>query len=207
MTKFIKIPIEVSARHCHISKEDCQKLFGKTKLTFLKKIGQSQFAAKETINLFYKGKILKNIRIVGPFRIQTQVEISLTDAIFLGIKPCLSMGLPEEPLIKTPGAEIIGSKGKLKLKHGIFTDYRHLHLNIETAKKLNLSQNQKVKVLIKGKRGLIFDNVFVTIGKNYNTSLHLDTDEGNAAGIIKKGTGYLKIKNSKCKSQNDNVEY
>ena len=189
--KFLKIPVEVSARHCHICQKDFLKLFGKEKLIPLKKLGQAQFAAKETIDLFCKEKFLKNIRIVGPFRKQTQVEISLTDAFYLGIRPCLSLGLPEEPLTKTPGAEIIGPKASLKLKHGVFTDYRHLHLNTQTAKKLNLKQGQKKKVSIKGKRGLVFDNVFVTIGKNYNSSLHLDTDEGNAAGITKKGIGYL----------------
>jgi len=189
--KKIKIPVEISARHAHISQGDFLKLFGKKNLTPFKKLNQSQFAAKQTIDLICNGKTLRNIRIVGPFREATQVEISITDSFLLGLKPCLSLGLPEESLEHTLGGGILGPKGKLKLDYGIFSDYRHLHLNTKTAKRLNLKQGQKVKVEIKGKRGLIFDNVFVTIGEKYNTCLHLDTDEGNSCGIIKKGTGYL----------------
>mgnify|MGYP001198479980 CR=1 FL=1 len=191
--KKIKIPVEVSARHAHISQEDFYKLFKKNNLTPLKDLGQNQFAAKETIDLICGKRSLKNIRIVGPFREATQIEISITDSFSLGLGPCLSLGLPEESLENTFGGEIVGAKGKLKLKYGIFNDYRHLHISSKTAKKLNLKQGQKVKVEIKGKRGLIFDNIYITIGEKYNTSLHLDTDEGNACGITKSGEGYLII--------------
>ena len=183
------IPIEISARHIHLTQKDFEKLFGKKKPTFLKKLSQNQFAAKETVDLVSsQGKVLKKVRLVYPFRQKTQVEISLTDAIHLKIKPVFRLS---GDLKNTPGIEIIGEKGKIKIKEGVIIPLRHLHLSKKEAKALKLKNGQKVKIQVLGKRALIFENVIVRVAKNFNLALHLDTDEGNACGIPKKGKGLL----------------
>lgn len=190
MRKF-KIPIEVSARHIHINKEDFKKLFNKENLTVFKKLKQNQFSAKETLDLEYKNKLLKNIRIVGPFRENTLVELSLTDFIYLKLKPVFYIGLKREKIDKTDNVKLIGPNGVLKINRGIIVHLRHIHLDLKTAKKLKLKDGEKVDVEILGKRGAILKNVYIRVNENFNPSLHLDTDEGNAVGIIKKGWGYI----------------
>jgi len=184
----IIVPVEISARHVHLTQKHFEKLFGKKKPTFLRKLSQSQFAAKETVDLVFKDRVIKNVRIVYPFRKKTQVELSLTDAIYLKIKPVFRLS---GDLKNTPGIKIIGLKGEINLKEGVIVPLRHLHLSPEEAKKLNLKNKEKIKIRILGKRALIFENVIVRVKKGFNLALHLDTDEGNAAGIPKKGKGIL----------------
>ena len=187
MEKII-VPVEISARHIHLTQKHFQKLFGKKDPTPLRKLSQSQFAAKETVDLVFKDKVIKNVRIVYPFRKKTQVELSLTDAIHLKIKPVFRLS---GDLKNTPGIKIVGPKGEINLKEGVIIPLRHLHISPEEAKKLNLKNKEKVKIRILGKRALIFENVIVRVKKGFNLALHLDTDEGNAAGIPKKGKGIL----------------
>ena len=184
----IIVPVEISARHIHLTQKHFQKLFGKKDPTPLRKLSQSQFAAKETVDLVFKDRVIKNVRIVYPFRKKTQVELSLTDAIHLKIKPVFRVS---GDLKNTPGIKIVGPKGEINLKEGVIIPLRHLHLSPEEAKKLNLKNKEKVKIRILGKRALIFENVIVRVKKGFNLALHLDTDEGNAAGIPKKGKGIL----------------
>ena len=184
----IVVPVEISARHIHLTQKHFQKLFGKKDPTPLRKLSQSQFAAKETVDLVFKDRVIKNVRIVYPFRKKTQVELSLTDAIHLKIKPVFRLS---GDLKNTPGIKIVGPKGEINLKEGVIIPLRHLHVSPEEAKKLNLKNKEKVKIRILGKRALIFENVIVRVKKGFNLALHLDTDEGNAAGIPKKGKGIL----------------
>jgi len=184
----IIVPVEISARHIHLTQKHFQKLFGKKDPTPLRKLSQSQFAAKETVDLVFKDRVIKNVRIVYPFRKKTQVELSLTDAIHLKIKPVFRVS---GDLKNTPGIKIVGPKGEINLKEGVIIPLRHLHISPEEAKKLNLKNKEKVKIRILGKRALIFENVIVRVKKGFNLALHLDTDEGNAAGIPKKGKGIL----------------
>jgi len=186
--KIIKVPIEVSARHLHITAEDFNFLFEKKEPSFLKKLGQNQFAAKETVELINKQKSIKKVRVVAPFRDKTQVEISVTDAINLGIKPVIRIS---GSLKNTPAIEIKSPRGKLRIKEGVIVAQRHLHLNSNEAKKLGLKNKDIISVLAKGKRSVLFNNVVVRVSSQYNLCVHLDSDEGNAAGIFKKGTGYL----------------
>ena len=186
--KFVKVPIEISARHIHITQKDFLKLFGKKEPTLYKKIGQGQFAAKEVLEIRNGKRFIKNVRIVAPFREKNQVEISLTDAINLRIKPVIRMS---GNLEGTPGLELVGPKGKLKLKKGAIVAQRHLHLNEKEAKKLGLRHRDVISILVRGKRAVLFGNVIVRVNKKFNACVHLDTDEGNACGISKKGIGYL----------------
>ena len=185
---FIKIPIEVSARHIHITQFHFEKLFGKKEPAFYKQLGQSQYATKETLTLKNGKKEIKNVRLVVPFRKETQVELAYTDAINLNIKPVLRLS---GCLRNTPGVELIGPKGKVKLQKGVIVAKRHIHLSPKEAEKLNLKHKDIVSVLVRGKRAILFGNVIVRVKEGFNMAMHLDTDEGNACGISQKGTGYI----------------
>lgn len=185
-----KIPIEVSARHVHLSLSDLEALFGKGyELKKLKRLTQaSDFAAKETVDIKNGLKTIKNVRVVGPVRKKSQVEISRTDAFNLGVKIPLRLS---GNLEGTPGIILIGPKGKVCLKEGTIDDQRHIHCNLKEAKVMGFNKNSVVSVKVEGRKSLTFHNIKVRIGKDYKLSMHIDTDEGNAAGINKKGEGIL----------------
>lgn len=178
----MKINIEVSARHCHLSQQDLDKLFGLNyRLKILKPLSQpSQFAAKETIVLKTKDGEINNLRILGPVRQKTQIELALTDARKLGIKPPLRLS---GDIAGSTGGVLIGPKGKIILKEGVIIALRHIHANPQIAQKLKLSTGKKCSVKTLGPRSVIFNNVSVRINKDFGFSMHIDTDEGNA-GLI-----------------------
>ena len=190
-----KIIAEVSARHLHLCQKDLEILFGSPrgeagkKYLLHQKSALSQtghYAAQETVNLVNKSKSL-TVRIIGPTRPDTQVELSMTDCKFLDIKPILRLS---GDLKNSSGLTLVGPKGKLKLKTGVIVAKRHLHLAIQDAKKWQLKNNQKVSVQVKGERALVFKNIIVRVGEG-QTRLHLDTDEANAAGIKNGEIVYL----------------
>ncbi|MDD5341566.1 MAG: phosphate propanoyltransferase [Patescibacteria group bacterium] len=176
-----KIQVEVSARHCHLSKNDLEKLFGKGyKLTVLKKVSQpGQFSANEEIKIIGSKGELK-LRVVGPIREKTQVELPVTDCYrFLGIEPVLRVS---GDIKGTPGAVLVGPKGRVEIKEGVIVAQRHLHVSDKEAKDLKVKNGDLVSVKIKGVRGLTFDQVIVRAGKEHKKSFQIDTDEGNACG-------------------------
>lgn len=191
----IEVPIEVSARHIHLSKNDLEKLFGKDyQLKKIKNLYQpGDFIAKERIDIKAGEKILSKVAIIGPVRKKTQVELSHTDIIFLRIKPAVR---DSGDIEGTPGATLVGPKGEVKLKQGVINTWRHIHCNFQEAKKLGLKDGQLVSVKTKGNCSITFHNVKIRIGKNYRFCMHLDTDEGNAACIPKKGKGVILFINS-----------
>jgi putative phosphotransacetylase len=185
-----KIPVEVSARHCHLAKQDLEKLFGKDyELKKTKQLTQpSDFACEETIDIEFGSKKIENIRIVGPLRNQTQIEISLTDAFGSGIMPPVRLS---GDLKDSAGVILIGPKGKVELEDGLIIAERHLHCATNEVKKLEIKNGDKVSVKIESERPVVFKNVIVRIRDDYKLCLHLDTDEGNAAGINKIGEGQI----------------
>ncbi len=185
-----KIPIEISARHIHLSQKDLEALFGKGyKLKKLRNLTQpDQFAARETVDVQNGSKKISKIRIVGPLRKETQVELSLTDAIHLEINPLIRIS---GNLRGTPGVILISPKKEIRIKKGVITPLRHIHCSPKEAKEMKLKDRTSVSVKIRGKRALIFHNVKIRVDKNFRLCMHLDTDEGNAAGIMKRGIGYL----------------
>lgn len=183
------IPIEVSARHVHLSAVHVKKLFGYN-LTSLHPISQSgQFAAKETVQLLTTHYSLATVRIVGPARKESQVELALSDCRILGLKkvPVKVSG----SLKGTPGITLVGPKGKVVLKQGVIIARRHIHCPLKKAKQLGLRDGQIVNVRVKGRRGLIFDNVIVRVRPDFVWRMHIDTDEANAAGIVRGGIGIV----------------
>lgn len=181
----MKIIVEVSARHVHLDANDCQKLFGNTELTVRNQLSQKgEFAANETVEVAgLKGRFAK-VRILGPLRHESQVEVSITDAFYLGVEAPLELsgsGIGEQ-------IHLIGPKGDL-IKPIIMIAERHLHLSPENAQKLEVKDGQSVKVRVGGPRAIVFENVIVRISENFKNHLHIDTDEGNAAAINKMTNG------------------
>jgi len=190
----IKIPIEISARHIHLSQKDLEALFGGVppgsyELKKLRQLTQPcDFAASETLDIKIGESKLTNVRIVGPVREQTQIEISMTDAINLGIKPPIRIS---GNIKGSSGAVLIGPKGQIELKQGVIIAARHIHCGKDEAEELGLKNGDVISIRVEGERGVVFNNVKVRVRDDYKLCLHLDTDEGNAAGISKVGEGYL----------------
>ena len=174
-----RIKIEVSARHLHISKEDLEKLFGKGyELKPLKSLSQTgEFASTETLSIKTKGGQIDGLRIIGPVRAKTQVELAITDARKLKFDPPIRLS---GDLKGSAGAILVGPKGKVILKEGIIIAKRHIHCDPATAKKLGLKENKLLKVKVRGERQAILENIPVRIKDNFVFRLHLDTDEANA---------------------------
>ncbi len=185
-----RVEIEVSARHIHLSKEDFLFLFG-ADATF-KEIGElsqeNEYTTDKIVIIAGPDGELP-ARFLSPFRELTQVELSLTDCYQIGILA------PYETDVADGAAEIIikGDQGETKRNAAIVAN-RHLHANPAEARSLGIAADQQVKVVIETKRGKVFfDNVVVKIAGNFRLRVHLDTDEGNAAGILDHAFGKLII--------------
>lgn len=185
-----KIPVEVSARHCHLSKEDLEKLFGSGyELKVFKQLSQpSDFAATETVTIEFGTKKFENVRIVGPTRHQTQVEVSLTDVVGSGIVPPIRLS---GDLKNSSPVVLQGPVGRVELAEGLIIVKCHIHCATTQAADLGLKAGDIVSVKINAERPITFHDVPVRVGDNYELRLHLDTDEGNAAGINKIGEGII----------------
>ena len=177
-------PVGVSARHCHLSKNDLETLFGVGyELQVLRMLKQpDQFAAKETVTLVGPKRTLYGVRILGPARSKTQVEISLTDGFSTGLKPPVK---DSGKLDGTPGAVLVGPKGSVQLTQGIIAAARHIHVEPARAQAIGIKDQQRVKVRVNTANGrsLVFDNVLVRSGSAHLSEFHVDTDEANAAGL------------------------
>jgi propanediol utilization protein len=183
------VPIEVSARHIHLCKHDLDIIFGLDyKLSPVKKISQiGQFAANETVIIKNGDKQLLNVRIVGPVRQDTQVELSISDSIRLGIKPPIKKsGIVNDAAMLT----IIGDKGSVTKTCAIIPQ-RHIHASVEDAKKYNLYDGQIVSVKCGLEREVVFSNVVVRVDKNFVWNFHIDVDEYNAAGLTNNEFGIV----------------
>lgn len=174
------VMVGVSRAHVHLSQEHVEKLFGPgSKLTVLRDLGQAgQFAAKEQVNVVGSKGVLQQVRIIGPARSETQVELSRTDTFPLGIDaPLRNSG----DLKDTPGAVLIGSKGVVVLDHGCIIAKAHVHMLAKNAEKLDLAESDQVSILLKGEKTVSYQNVSVRLVSEGITEFHIDTDEANAA--------------------------
>lgn len=180
-----KIPIGVSNRHVHLSKKDLESLFGKGyQLTKKSDLGQpGQFAANEVVTIRGPKGEFEKVRILGPVREDSQVEISLTDAFRLGVKaPIKESGKIEN----TPGLEIVGPKGIIKIPQGTIIALRHIHMTPEIARKLNVNDKDIVEVETCGERKGILGNVLVRVSDKFSLEMHVDLDEANACALKNK---------------------
>ncbi|MBI4856041.1 MAG: phosphate propanoyltransferase [Acetobacterium woodii] len=175
------VPIGLSNKHIHVSQADLETLFGKGyQLTAMKDLSQpGQYAAEEKIDVVGPKGTLKGIRILGPVRPETQLEVSVGDGFCLGIKaPLRNSG----DIADTPGVKLIGPAGEVEIAKGAIVAARHIHMSTEEGATYGLKDKDVVCVKLDGPRGLTFDNVLVRVHPDFKLDMHLDVEEGNAAG-------------------------
>lgn len=181
------IPVGVSNRHIHLSAEHLEILFGKGyELTPIKDLSQpGQFACKEQLTIIGPSlRAIEGVRVLGPIRRESQVEISRTDSFTLKVKPPVR----ESGDIKgSAPITIIGPKGTVNLKEGCIIANRHIHMSDEEGKIFGLNDGDYVTVEVDGERRTTFYDVQVRVNKAFRLEMHIDTDDANAAGI---GNGF-----------------
>ncbi|MCF0228905.1 MAG: phosphate propanoyltransferase [Parasporobacterium sp.] len=179
-------PVGVSVKHVHLSERDVQILFGPGyKLHPLRELVQpGQYAAEEQVTLKGPKGELHNVRVIGPARSSTQIELGITDALNIGMKniPVRLSG----DLEGTPGIVIEGPAGKTEVRSGCIAAARHLHLSSEQARVFGLHDGMSVSVRFGGQRSCILENVICRVGKGHELEFHADTDEANACGLKNK---------------------
>ncbi|WP_209121677.1 phosphate propanoyltransferase [Alkalihalobacillus sp. BA299] len=184
------IPIAVSARHCHLSKSDLETLFGEgyelTKKADLSQPGQ--FASNETVTIVGPKGSIEKVRILGPARNMTQVEISKTDSIKLGFIPPLRESGDIEG---SSPITIEGPKGSLSINKGLIIAQAHIHMEPKDAKRHGVENGEYVKVEIQGERPLSLGKVLIRVSPRYKLEMHVDTDEANAGFITGKTMGKI----------------
>ena len=177
-----KVTIGISNKHVHLSEADLGKLFGAGhKLTVKKELKQpKQFAAEETVDVTGPKGTLKGIRVLGPTRKESQVELAATDARNIGLDlPVRESGV----LDGSPGVKLTGPAGEVNLAKGAIIALRHIHISSAEAQEAGVKDKDCVTIKTFGSRPLIFEKVLIRAGDAYSNEMHVDTDEGNAAGI------------------------
>ena len=177
----MKLPIALSNKHIHLSQADVDVLFGEGyELTHKKDLSQpGQYACEEMVEVVGPKGSTK-MRVLGPVRPESQVEVSLADARGLGIVvPVRQSGDVEG----TPGCKLVGPKGEVELERGVIVASRHIHMSLEDAEKFGVKDKDIVSVQTEGERGLLFNNVLVRANAAFKLEMHVDLEEGNAAGV------------------------
>ena len=172
----------VSNRHIHLSKQDIEKLFGEGyQLTKKKDLVQpGEHACEEVLTIQGPKRAIEKVRILGPLRKQTQVEIFITDAIRLGIEPCIRLS---GDLAGSQPITIVGPKGTVTINEGCIVAKRHIHFTTKDAEFYGVKNGDILKLKTEGERGLIFDNVIARVSDKMALECHLDMEEANAAGV------------------------
>lgn len=188
----MQVPVGVSGRHLHITREHMEILFGKGyELTPIKELSQpGQFAAKEQLTICGPKGVFEKVRIIGPCRKETQVEILQSDAIKLGIEGKIRLS---GDLHDTPGLTIIGPKGSVILDKGVIVAQRHIHMNPSQAEAYGVEDGQVVSVMVNGMRGAILQNMLIRADEKGYLDCHIDMEEANALGL-KNGSKVTIIK-------------
>lgn len=175
--------IETSARHIHVSEADFKTLFGEDAvLTKKKDLSQpGQFSCFEKLDIIGPKRTLQNVTILGPYRAQTQVELSLTDARHIGVAaPIRKSG----DLAGSGACRLAGPYGEVELSEGVIAAKRHIHMSPSDAEEFCVNDKEVVSVRVNSpERALIFSDVVVRVSPNYSLAMHVDTDEANAVGL------------------------
>ena len=176
--------VNISARHMHVSPEDLQRLFGpEAELTVYRWLYQpGEFAADQRVTIIGpRRRAIENVRILGPVRKMTQVEVSFTDAVALGIDaPCRPSGSIEG----TPGCVVVGPKGSIELKQGVIRAERHVHMSPTDAGVYGFTDGQYVKLRVESDCPTTFERLLCRVDPRFLLEVHLDTDEGNACDLV-----------------------
>ena len=183
----MKILVETSARHVHVTKEALETLFGAGyELTVKKMLSQpGQFASNERVTVVGPKKEMANVSILGPCRSANQVELSATDARSIGLDaPVRESG----DIAGSAGCKLVGPAGEVEISEGVIVAKRHIHMTPADAQAAGVTDKDVVKVACGGEgRKLVFDDVFIRVRDDFATAMHIDTDESNAAGGPKEG--------------------
>lgn len=177
------IPIGVSVRHCHLSPENVEALFGPGHELHVRNwlYQPGQFAAHETVIVVGPKGALYNVRVLGPTRSAPQVEVSRTDAITLGVMPPIRQSVADgdgERIV------LVGPTGVVDASHALIRAKRHIHIHPEGATELGVADGQLVSVRLEGGNQLVLEDVLLRVNPDFLPEMHLDTDEGNAADIV-----------------------
>lgn len=185
-----RVPIGVSNRHVHLSQEHLEILFGPGyQLTVMKDLSQpGQFAAKETVNIVGPKGSIEKVRVLGPVRKESQIEVSGTDCFKLGVRPVVR---DSGELDGTDGITLVGPAGEVKADKGVIVASRHIHLHTDQANAWGLKDKQRVRVRVDGNRPVVFEDVLVRVSPNYEMEMHVDTDEANAVLMGNENYGVL----------------
>lgn len=177
-----EIPVGVSARHIHLSQEHVELLFGAGyTLTEMKPLSQpGQYAANETVAVVGPKGTFPKVRILGPARKATQLEVSRTDAFALGVNPPVR---ESGNIAGSAGITIQGPVGELTIEEGVIVAARHIHFHTSDAERFGIADKDRLRVRVGGDRGVIFEQVIARVSSDYALDMHIDTDEANAAGI------------------------
>lgn len=189
------IPVELSARHVHLSEEDAMELFGGP-LTKVRDLSQpGQFLCKERVRLIGPKGVMDNIAVLGPARSSSQVEISKTDARALGVNaPVRESG----DISGTPGIILASQKGIVGLEEGVLVARRHIHMTPADAEKFGVADKELVSVHIDSERPVVLEDVLIRVSDKFSLAMHIDLDEGNGSGWTKNMVGRIIAKKNCC---------
>ena len=187
----MKVPVAVSARHLHLSQKDLDALFGEGyQLTYKKELSQpGQYACNERVEVIGpKGSL--TMTILAPLRSDTQVEMSVTDARKIGIEV---FARDSGDIKGSAGAKLKGPAGEIDIKEGVIIAKRHIHMSPAEAESIGIKDKDHVDVLIEGEdqRSLVLKHVLIRTNPDFSADMHIDTDEGNAAGVYNGGFGTI----------------
>ncbi len=186
------VPIGVSNRHAHVTKEHFETLFGKgAVLSRFRDLSQpGQFASHEKMDVMGAKGSIKGVRLLGPFRSKTQIEVSWTEAITLGAQPPVR---ESGDLVGSAALTLVGPAGSVELREGLILARRHLHCAPGDAGAIGLANGETVRVRVGrgGQRETVFEGAIVRVSDKFSLALHLDTDEANAAGVKNGDLAYI----------------
>lgn len=180
-----EIPVGISNRHVHLSQKDLESLFGKDyELTKLKDLSQpGQYACKEVVTICGPKGAIEKVRILGPVRSKTQVEVLAGDCVKLGVASHVKLS---GDLNETPGITVIGPKGSVQIGEGLMVAQRHIHMTLEDARNLGVHDGEIVSIKFEDLRGGVYSNVAIRANNSSQLECHLDIEEANAMGINSK---------------------
>ena len=187
----LKIPIETSARHAHICEEDFKILFGENAaLHYVHELSQpGQYLCQERVTIVGPRGRFENVAILGPYRKETQIELSMTDTRKIGLPGIIRQSGHTEG---TPGCRLIGPNGTIEIDKGVIVAKRHIHMTPLEASRAHVKDNDEVFVITESyERGLIFADVVVRVSPKFKLAMHVDTDEANAFGSEDAPTGAI----------------
>jgi propanediol utilization protein len=187
-----RIPIEASGRHVHLKRADIDVLFGRgSELTRRGNLSQpGQFSCEERVRVVGPKGEFPSVIVLGPERPETQVELSLTDARFLGVDAPVRLS---GDIASTPGVRIVGPQGEIETKNGVIAAKRHIHMTPEDAAAYGVHDGQTVSVTVYGERGTTFYGVALRVSPKFATYMHIDYDEANACAFREGMLGFLEM--------------